>query len=93
MWINAKESTTFHWDYRIVKYRPGYEKVSVEVYEVCEVYYSENGEPQTFIKNNNPLNQDSIEDVRGAYEKVALAFQNPVLLWDGKKLVELDAVV
>ncbi|GMX64514.1 hypothetical protein Elgi_37830 [Paenibacillus elgii] len=78
-----------HWNYRIVKYTVGNEVVNEEVFEVCEVYYSESGDPDSFIKNKNPLNRDTIEDIHAAYEKVALAFAKPVLLWDGKKLKEL----
>ncbi|MEK3917210.1 hypothetical protein [Paenibacillus sp. FSL H7-0331] len=72
-----------------MKYKVGNEMANEDVYEVCEVYY-ENGEPNSFIKDKNPYNQDSVEDIRRAHEKVASAFEKPVLLWDEIKLNEIE---
>ncbi|MDH6674340.1 hypothetical protein M2277_005032 [Paenibacillus sp. LBL] len=77
------------WDYRVVKYSVGPETDREEVFEVCEVYYDDNGVAHSFIKDKNPLNQESIEDLKTTLERISLALQKPVLQWDEKNLTEL----
>ncbi|MGR6760310.1 hypothetical protein ACU1JV_00505 [Paenibacillus sp. T2-29] len=76
-----------YWNYRVVKYRVGNDEINEEVFEVCEVYY-DNNIPDSFIKDKNPLNQDSIKDLHSVVERVTAALSKPVLVWDGQQLIE-----
>lgn len=74
------------WNYRIVKQKCNEEENS---FDVCEVYYNEEGNPTSYMPYKNVLSQDNFEDLSSSYQKIAKAYQAPVLEDIGEKLIEL----
>ncbi|MCQ4085867.1 hypothetical protein [Saccharibacillus sp. JS10] len=83
-----KQSMRSYWNYRVVKYQAGEGEFVEDVFEVCEVYYTDD-KPHSFIKDKNPLNQESVDNIVNVLSRISEAISKPVLVWDEKELVEL----
>lgn len=73
-----------YWNYRIIRFQ----NPNGETYhEVHEVYYGKDHIPHSWSASRNLLAFEKVEDIKGAYENIAKAFEKPVLeVVDGKLL-------
>lgn len=74
------------WNYRVVKQVFPQEE---ESFDVCEVYFGEDGKPHSFSSGKNVLSHDSYDDLKWANEEIQKAFQKPVLLFENGTLSEI----
>lgn len=64
------------WNYRVIKNILSNEELS---FEVCEVYYNEEGLPISWSSEKNVLSQDSFEDLEDSLVRIKEAMDKPVL--------------
>lgn len=64
------------WNYRVIKNILSNEELS---FEVCEVYYNEEGLPISWSSEKNVLSQDSFEDLEDALIRINEAMKKPML--------------
>lgn len=68
------------WNYRVIK--------DGNNYRVVEVFYDDNGEIEGWVDSTDMiLSWDNYDDLKGTAEKVLYAFDKPVLIIKGEKLV------
>ncbi|WP_336769626.1 hypothetical protein [Bacillus bombysepticus] len=75
------------WNYRIVKKKLTEDE---DTFDVCEVYYDNNGKPISYALNKNVLSQDSFDDLLWAYKEIGKAYNAPVLEEIEGQLVEVS---
>jgi len=72
-----------HWNYRVIK-----DGIN---YRVVEVFYDKDGKIKGWADSTDIiLSWDNYDDLKGTAEKVLYAFDQPVLVVEGEKLVELE---
>lgn len=76
------------WNYRVLEKIDT--KRNTSYYEVCEVYYDEEGTPHSWTETHNLLVGSDLEDLRWAYEKINEAFNKPVLKCINEKYLEVS---
>ena len=70
------------WNYRVIK--------DGSNYRVVEVFYDENGEIEGWVDSTDIiLSWDNYDDLKGTAERVLYAFDQPVLVVEGEKLVKI----
>lgn len=77
------------WNYRIVK--RSYNNDEESSFDICEVYYNEDGNPTSYTDSKNVLSQDSYQDLLWSYKEIEKAFKAPVLEVNDGKLIELKS--
>jgi hypothetical protein len=63
------------WNYRVLRKKFGEEYVC----EICEVYYNEEGIPDSWIWGKNVMSGDSLDDLEDTINKINVAMKKPVL--------------
>lgn len=77
------------WNYRVVKKKLSEEE---DTFDVCEVYYDEDGKPTSWAWGKNILSADSFEELQDILVRVQEAIKKPVLeiVGDEEGLVEIQ---
>lgn len=75
-----------YWNYRLMRFSNTKGEI---YYEVCEVYYDENGNPHSWAESHNLLAYETVEEIKDAYENIEKAFEKTVLEYVNGKIVEV----
>lgn len=73
------------WNFRVIK--------NGDMYEIAEVFYDDDGNVEGWADSSGLLScWDKYEDLKGTVEYLQYAFDKPILIVDGNKLIrENDA--
>ncbi len=68
------------WNYRVLAF-PYKEEV---VFQICEVYYNEKGEPKSYVKDKSLSTTEGIKGLKWIIERHKEAIKKPILFGDDK---------
>jgi hypothetical protein len=80
------------WNYRVFLI-PGGSPLEEDIYAIKEVYYGDDDEIEFWSEANMAPMGNTIEELEEDLEKFMAAFDEPVLLIDGDRAIEIGDIV
>jgi hypothetical protein len=80
------------WNYRVFLI-PGGSPLEEDIYAIKEVYYGDDDEIEFWSEANMAPMGNTIEELEEDLEKFIAAFDEPVLLIDGDRVIEIGEIV